>query len=97
VVACSGSSRSRPQVPGSSRCRPARTYAPVLPGAACVELGLVEAADAEVYCLVTVPDGDVSSATANLRAPVVVNAATHQARQVVLPDGNHPIRRPLRR
>jgi flagellar assembly factor FliW len=72
-------------------------YAPVLPGAACVELGLVEAADAEVYCLVTVPDGDVSSATANLRAPVVVNAATHQARQVVLPDGNHPIRRPLRR
>jgi flagellar assembly factor FliW len=49
-------------------------YAPALPGAVCVELGL-----------------------ANLRAPVVVNPATHRARQVVLLDAAHPIRRPLRR
>jgi flagellar assembly factor FliW len=72
-------------------------YAPALPGAACVELGIEDAASAQLLCLVTVPDGDVASATANLRAPVVVNPATAQARQVVLPDGRHPIRRPLRR
>jgi flagellar assembly factor FliW len=72
-------------------------YAPTLPGAACVELGLYDARAAQLYCLVSVPDGDVSSATANLRAPVVVNPATAQASQVVLSDGVHPIRRPLRR
>jgi flagellar hook-associated protein 3 FlgL len=37
------------------------------------------------------------SATANLRAPLVVNPVTHAARQLVLTDGAHPIRRPLRR
>ncbi|MDP9459554.1 MAG: flagellar assembly protein FliW [Actinomycetota bacterium] len=72
-------------------------YAPAVPPAACAELGLEEAAEADVYCLVTVPDGDIEAATANLRAPVVVNPLTSRARQVVLADGRHPIRRPLRR
>ena len=72
-------------------------YTPILPAAACVELGLAGVAVAELFCLVSVPDGDVAAATANLRAPVAVNAATSRARQVVLPDGRHPIRRPLRR
>jgi flagellar assembly factor FliW len=72
-------------------------YAPALPAAVCAELGLGDPAAARLYCLVTVPHGDVAAATANLRAPVVVNAATHQARQVVLLDAEHPIRRPLRR
>ena len=72
-------------------------YAPALPPAVCADLGLDGASDADLFCVVTVPDGDVAAATANLRAPVVVNPATQQARQVVLPDGAHPIRRPLRR
>lgn len=72
-------------------------YAPRLPAAACVDLGLEDAARARLYCLVTVPDGDVTAATANLRAPLVVNPATYRARQVVLLDDAHPIRRPLRR
>jgi flagellar assembly factor FliW len=72
-------------------------YAPVLPWAACAELGLDEAADAQVHCLVTVPAGDVASATANLRAPLVVSPLTARARQVVLTDPAHPVRRPLRR
>ena len=63
----------------------------------CAELGLGDPEAARLYCLVTVPHGDVAAATANLRAPVVVNPATHQARQVVLLDAAHPIRRPLRR
>jgi flagellar assembly factor FliW len=72
-------------------------YTPVLPDAACDELELADAAEAGLYCLVTVPDGDVAGATVNLRAPLVVNPVTHQARQVVLTDGTHPIRQPLRR
>nr|WP_246324480.1 flagellar assembly protein FliW [Petropleomorpha daqingensis] len=72
-------------------------YAPVLPGTVCAELDLEDPADAQLYCLLTVPNGDVSAATANLRAPVVVNPAAGRARQVVLADGTHPIRRPLRR
>jgi len=72
-------------------------YAPSLPGPACAELGLEDAAQAQLLCLVTIPEGDVASATANLRAPVVVNPLTAQARQIVLTDNAHPIRRPLRR
>jgi flagellar assembly factor FliW len=72
-------------------------YAPALPRAACAELGIADAAEGDVYCLVTVPDGDVTAATANLRAPLVVNSGMRRARQIVLTDGAHPIRRPLRR
>jgi flagellar assembly factor FliW len=72
-------------------------YAPALPAAVLTELGLPDRLAAEIFCLVTVLDGDVASATANLRAPLVVASDTSRARQVVLTDGLHPIRRPLRR
>jgi flagellar assembly factor FliW len=72
-------------------------YAPALPRAACAELGIDDAAAADVYVLITVPDGEVAEATANLRAPLVVNPTTHRGRQIVLTDGGHPIRQPLRR
>ena len=72
-------------------------YAPALPRGLAGELRLEEGAEPELYCIVTVPDGDVGRATANLRAPLAVNPARGLARQVVLTDGDHPIRRPLRR
>jgi flagellar assembly factor FliW len=72
-------------------------YAPALPRAACAELGIDDVTSADVYLLITVPDGNVSEATANLRAPLVVNPATNRARQIVLTDGGLPIRQPLRR
>jgi len=72
-------------------------YDPRLPGAALSELGLGAPAEAQLYCLVTVPDGDVHAATANLRAPLVVHPGTGRARQVVLTDGGHAIRHRLRR
>ncbi len=56
--------------------------------------------DGRVYAAtlkVTDSSGDVGAATANLRAPVVVNPIAGLGRQVVLADGAHPIRRPLRR
>ena len=72
-------------------------YAPRLPAAVLKELDLAAPGDAELHCLVTVPDGDVREATANLRAPLVVNPATGRGRQVVLTEGGHPIRHALRR
>ncbi len=72
-------------------------YAPRLPRAVLTELGLATPADAELHCLVTVPGDDAQAATANLRAPLVVNSATGRGRQVVLTEGGHPIRHPLRR
>jgi flagellar assembly factor FliW len=72
-------------------------YAPRLPGAALAELELGTSAEAELYCVVTVPDGDVHAATANLRAPLVVHPGSGRARQVVLSEGGHHIRHPLRR
>ena len=72
-------------------------YSPVIPAAVRQELGLADLAQAGIYCLVSVPDGDVTEATANLRAPVVVAPSTHRARQVVLTDGSLPLRRRLRR
>jgi flagellar assembly factor FliW len=72
-------------------------YAPRLPASVLSELGLPDAAAAELHCLVTVPDGDVRQATANLRAPLVVNPVTGRGRQVVLTEGGHPIRHALRR
>ena len=72
-------------------------YAPALPRGLRGELELEEGSDPDLYCIVTVPDGDVERATANLRAPLAVNAARGLARQVVLTDGDHSIRRPLRR
>lgn len=72
-------------------------YVPALPRGVRGELGLSDDGEPELYCIVTVPDGDVGRATANLRAPLVVHLAGGLARQVVLADGDHPIRRPLRR
>jgi flagellar assembly factor FliW len=72
-------------------------YAPPLPAAVCADLGLDDPTQARLYCLVTVPAEGPAAATANLRAPLVVNPVNWRSTQVVLLDGGHPIRRPLRR
>ncbi|NEK57844.1 flagellar assembly protein FliW [Geodermatophilus sabuli] len=72
-------------------------YAPTLPPTVCGELGLEQSTEMRLYCLLTVPPEGPSAATANLRAPIVVNPANWRAVQVVLTDSSHQIRRPLRR
>ncbi|MBB3083138.1 flagellar assembly protein FliW [Geodermatophilus sabuli] len=72
-------------------------YAPVLPPSVRADLALTGSTEARLYCLVTVPPEGPAAATANLRAPIVVNPENWRATQVVLPDSTHPIRRPLRR
>ena len=72
-------------------------YRPVVSPAIRSELGLEGVDQAQILCLVTVPDGDPAEAAANLRAPVVVAPSTHCARQVVQSDLDLPLRRRLRR
>ena len=48
------------------------------------KLGLTREEDMLVYMLLTIPDGQVESMTANLMAPIVMNQVTMQARQIVL-------------
>lgn len=66
-------------------------YAFDLDAAWCVELGLADASEALVLVLLTIGD-DVASTTANLLAPVVVNARSRSAAQVILSGTNWPVR-----
>jgi flagellar assembly factor FliW len=58
------------------------------------ELGRVEEADLVTLVILTIPADDPSRMTANLRGPVVVNAATRTAKQLILRD-EYPTRSPV--
>jgi flagellar assembly factor FliW len=69
-------------------------YAPLVDEAAAERLGLDDEADALLLVVLTL-GATASDATANLMAPLVVNARDGRAGQV-LADGDHPLRAPLR-
>ena len=48
------------------------------------QLGLKRQEDLAVYVLLTIPHGSIKDMTANLMAPVIVNAKTREAKQLVL-------------
>jgi flagellar assembly factor FliW len=60
----------------------------------CAELGLVDSGDALVLVMLTV-GRDAASTTANLLAPVVINARTRAAAQVILTGSDWPVRAPI--
>ncbi|HEX2807079.1 MAG TPA: flagellar assembly protein FliW [Kineosporiaceae bacterium] len=66
-------------------------YAFDLDEASCAELGLETAEDALVLVILTIGD-DSASTTANLLAPVVINARTRSAAQVILSGTAWPVR-----
>jgi flagellar assembly factor FliW len=57
----------------------------------CDQLGLADETDALVLVLLTM-GGEAAATTANLLAPVVVNARTRQAAQVILSGSDWPVR-----
>ena len=69
-------------------------YAPEIDDASAARLELIDAQDALLLLVLTVGD-DAGSATANLMAPIVINARTRSAAQVVV-EGTYPLRAPLR-
>ena len=68
-------------------------YAPEIDDLTVARLGLTDAADALPLLILTV-GADLSSSTANLMAPVVINARTLKAAQVVV-EGTWPLKAPL--
>lgn len=50
--------------------------------------------DTLVYCILTIPQ-DVTTMTANLKAPVVINIAAQVARQVVLQENEYSVKCPV--
>jgi flagellar assembly factor FliW len=46
------------------------------------------------FCIITIPD-DPTQMTANMKAPIVINTATRNARQCVLQDNHLAIREPI--
>jgi flagellar assembly factor FliW len=66
-------------------------YAFELDEMSCAELGLKDADEALVLVLLTIGD-DAASTTANLLAPVVINARTRSAAQVILSGTDWPVR-----
>ena len=68
-------------------------YEPVIPSAVRTALDVTEA-ETVLLTVVSPPQGD-EPATANLLAPIVVNARTGRAVQTVLDDSGWPLRAPL--
>ena len=60
-----------------------------------MELGRVDERDLVLFVILTIPSDDPSRMTANLRGPVIVNAGTRTAKQVILRD-EFPTRAPVR-
>ena len=54
-------------------------------------LKLKDANDAEVYCILTVPE-NVAEMTINLRAPVIINKKEKLGKQIVLAEGKYQTR-----
>jgi flagellar assembly factor FliW len=67
-------------------------YEPVLSDADQEALDLTTAADATLFCLLTITEEAV---TANLLGPLVVNSRTREGRQVVLGDSEYSTRTAL--
>ena len=53
------------------------------------ELDIQKQEDVFYYAMVTIPNGSIRYMTANLVAPIILNAATMKAKQVVLEKSNY--------
>ena len=53
------------------------------------ELGIEDSENVFYYSMVTIPNGSIRYMTANLLAPIVLNGANMQAKQVVLEKSNY--------
>lgn len=67
-------------------------YAPDMPESASVALELDDSTPVLVYTICTIPNGKPREMTLNLAGPIVINAETREARQLVLEDTSCPVR-----
>ena len=66
-------------------------YNPTVEGEVIDRLGTMNDENTVVFVILTVP-ADVKKMTANLRAPLVINADTRKACQVIVENDQYPIR-----
>lgn len=66
-------------------------YTPRVPRVELVRLGL-ESPEEAVYLVIAVVPEDMGQMTVNLRAPLVINPGTREARQVILPGDRYSIK-----
>jgi flagellar assembly factor FliW len=67
-------------------------YCPILPDSASSALELAEGTPILVYTICTIPNGNPRGMTINLAGPLVINAESRRARQVVVEDESCPVR-----
>jgi len=65
-----------------------------VPDEGLVDLDMTQTDSLSIMAVVTIPSGEPTQATANLRAPLVVNLRTRKAKQMILHE-SIPIRYPL--
>ena len=70
-------------------------YEVQVPPTELAQLGDPAEGTVAVLVIVTLPRPDGEGATANLRAPVLLDAKRHVGRQVVLPEERHAVTAPL--
>ena len=58
-------------------------------------LNLESSSQASFYTVITIPKEDVTNMSANLKAPIVINNETKEARQIVLQDNKLEISYPM--
>lgn len=56
------------------------------------DIGVEKSEEAYIYTLLVIASNKIEDASTNLRAPIVVNPAEKLAKQVVLEEGDHPVR-----
>ncbi|OIQ58289.1 flagellar assembly factor FliW [Moorella thermoacetica] len=70
-------------------------YAVDLPARLQEELVIKDPADALVYAVVTIPDGDIRRATANLVGPMIINPTARLGMQLILEGTKYTTRHQL--
>jgi flagellar assembly factor FliW len=60
-----------------------------------VELGGADPADVGLLAIVTLPSTSNGQPTVNLQGPLIINFRTRRAKQIVSPEGDYSVRRPV--
>ncbi len=69
-------------------------YEPVLSDSILKELQIEKEEDVLVLTMLVVPD-EIENMTANLAAPIVININKKLGKQVILTEGDYPVRHPV--
>src|SRR5579859_5740264 len=67
-------------------------YSPMVEDSVATSIGLEEGTPRLLFSTVSIPKGSPQDMTLNLAAPIVINAASGKAKQLVFEDGAYTIR-----